>query len=436
VAALVEEASEAGNSLTPGGRRVMGVRRTADSVDASLSLVDVAWWERRMPASVSCVALLDGAVLSGDWDGMIECRSFDGELLWSCETSDRIGSFAIDQREDGTVLHATCGREVVRIDPEDGNEMWRVVLDGSADLSVPGPDGGVWVTSAVYEIELNDFIECSCTLLDAEGVVAGSVTFDERPWHIEAVPGGVMLGLGRPRSGILMLEMTEGGLVHSHIDLGDSPITCGISGRTRIVLGHADGCLTALKVEEGEVVSSRPFPEIGVGIETIDCTPEGLVVVGSEGRIRHLSSDGEEIWSCDLDHAAAPLADGPSLGDGEHSIWATAWSGIESRLVALDAVDGSILARFDEKTRFRTIAGDENRLAIGLDDGRVVLLDAEMLRRRSTSLDEAEENVDDGIDDSDEESEDAERDPLAGGLVDEEERRAAMRDRLRKLRGG
>ena len=472
-----------------------------------VNLTDVCWWERRLSTSISAVAMYGDSVLVGDWDGLVECWTFEGELKWRTKTIDRIGQFAfstepggaVDEVADGEevltddaagILYATAGRHLVRINPEDGEIIWSIGLDGSADSIEVTKDGSVWATSAVYDIELNDFIESACTLIDTSSEILGQAIFAERAWHIEVRGDSVLLGLGRPRGGFFIIRsdenceeksndlpndsgsevsdlaredgseagerVEEGGtgkqveeksekeelnnLTLEHHDLGDSPVTCGIAGRQKTILGHADGSLTA--IENGKKIKiSQPFKMRDGGIDGLVCTASGIATVDEAGAISHLATGQKDLWSSNLTNAEAPISEGPCLdSESSRAVWVTAWNGSEAVLASFGHNNGEQQTQFVESSRIRVLDYAANYLAVGFDDGRILLLERELLIKRlaaepSKNLDENDSNNDSkNILITKEDSAD-----LLAGLkpveVDENERRQAMRDRLKLLRG-
>jgi hypothetical protein len=452
-----------------------------------VNLTDVCWWERRLSTSISAVAMYGDSVLVGDWDGLVECWTFEGELKWRTKTIDRIGQFAFSAEQSGAIddgkggeeeqdeddvgfLYATAGRHLVRMNPEDGEIFWSIGLDGSADSIEVAKDGSVWTTSAVYDIELNDFIESACTLVDTSGEILGQAIFAERPWHIEVRDDTVLLGLGRPRGGFFILRPDENYQVKTsdsakedgnvagervekksekeeldrltleHYEVRDSPITCGIAGRKKTVLGHADGSLTAIGYGKKFKIS-QPFKMRDDGIDGLICTASGIATVDEAGFISHLTTGQEDLWSSKLTNAEAPISEGPCLDNSSsRAIWVTAWNGIESTLASYGHDDGEQQTQFVESSRIRVLDYATNYLAVGFDDGRILLLERELLIKRLAAG--PSKNIDENV--GIENSKDAlmvnrDSDDLLAGLkpaeIDENERRQAMRDRLKSLRG-
>lgn len=367
----------------------------------SRDLRSVAWFERRLEASTASILLLEDRLLAGDWDGHILCWDLEGDRLWSAGTSNRVSAMVTG----GDALFAVCGRDLVCLDLSTGGIRWTLELEGSSDLVACTPDGGTVVaTSSIFDLEMNDFLESTIWRCDGEGTLLRSDAIDERPWSISMRDDGVAtLALGRPRCGIVRAEAD--GLHHMPLEV-DAPATCGLAGRERNIIGHADGSLTA--IEDGLVREDELFPTQPGPIEALACTPHGLLVGvaiqtgavgagfgGATGLIRQYDADGRKRWQVetprgeDVEH----LSDGPDI-EGEAVAWSATWDGTTARLHLRSETDGRVHARFDLHARTQVMTGNATHLALGFADGEILLLEGELLNRRLASVDDGE--VDEG----------------------------------------
>ena len=343
----------------------------------------VAWFERSLDAGVSTLHLDQTRLVAGDWDGGIHCWDLLGEALWSAQTSNRVGDLAVG----GERMFAVCGRDLVCLDLAGGEIQWTVELEGSSDLVACTPDGDtVLATSSVFDIELNDFLESTLWRFDGEGNKVREDVITERPWSVEMRDDGVaLLGLGRPRCGLVRAELD--GLHHSLLPT-ESPVTCGLPGRTRTIIGHADGTLTC--IEDGVVLEEGPFPKQPGSIEALACTPDGLIVglnadTGA-GLARAYSADGRKRWIVETEpgRKIEHVIDGPEIGDS-NSVWIISWDGSTSVIEGCGELEGEGLIRFEEEVRVNAVIGDGENLVLGLADGSVFLLQGDLLNRRLTS---------------------------------------------------
>ena len=70
------------------------------------------------------------------------------------------------------------------------------------------------------------------------------IKFEEKPWFMEKENHKIILGIGRPRCGILTINK-EYDISHSRTD-GNSPVNMGIKTNVGFLLGHSDGSLTEI----------------------------------------------------------------------------------------------------------------------------------------------------------------------------------------------
>ncbi len=350
---------------------------------------DVAWFERSMNTSVSALHLTDTHLYAGDWNGLIYCWNLDGDEIWNAETNDRVAGFSLG----GNFLYAVSGRDLVCIEALSGEIHWVAELEGSSDLVDCTPDGKtVIATSSVFDIEVNDFMESKCWRYDSEGRSLRTDTLDERPWFIQMRSDGIAhLALGRPRCGMVRVDV-EG--LHWYPLPTNSPATCGLEGEQRVVIGHVDGTLTC--IDSGIVLEEGPFPNQPGSITKLDCTPNGLIVAvsiepgpigagfgGAEGLARAYNPDGYMRWQIEtpkgnnIEH----VIDGPDLNENP-SVWVASWDGVNSEITVHAELDGSEEARFKPESRVNVCVREQDYIAIGFDDGQVILIQSDLLVRR------------------------------------------------------
>ena len=340
----------------------------------TLAADSVAWMERRMPQSISAVHIDDSMILAGDWNGVIVAWNLEGEELWSADVGDRVTSFEIDSTDQD--IRCIAGREAMRINPIDGNILWRTEFDGSTDILSCANEGRCWISSSVYDIELNDFVVCAITHLDADGQILHRLEFDERPWSLHILPSGdIALGLGRPRGGLLILRPEGEILIQEHLDLGESPVCCGI-GQDEILLGHINGNMTEISID-GKLTSSQSITE-----ETIGCMAKksSCLLIGTTEGKAICYRDGNSAWSVDFGEEIEHIRI-----SNQERVWFSTWSGRNGAISFLEVESGKIIAHFTLSARLRDIAVHGGFTVIGMDDGRLLVLEEEMLTRRINS---------------------------------------------------
>ena len=301
----------------------------------------------------------------------------------------------------GDNLFAVCGRDIVCIDITSGDLRWDAELEGSSDLVACTPDGStILATSSIFDLEMNDFLESTFWRFNAEGELLRQDSIDERPWAIEMRSDGVaFLPLGRPRCG--MIRAAEDGLHHTPLPTG-SPATCGFTGESHMVIGHADGTLTA--VDDGMVMDDDTYTNQPGSIESISATEPGFLVAtsietgavgagfgGAEGIARAYNQKGGLLWQIEtplgrnIDHVTY----GPVI-DERISAWISSWDDRTSQTEVRSIPEGDTMLRIEMESRVNAIAGNPEYLAIGFDNGELYLLQGTLLTRRLESEDESE----------------------------------------------
>lgn len=336
-----------------------------------------AWFERQLATDVSCLALLaDDALVAGDWDGDLLCWSTEGEPRWSTKLPDRVS--AIVEGED--MLIVACGRDIACVDSTTGEVRWTAELEGSSDhIALNAEQELIVATSSVYDIELNDFLESTIWRLDLSGNLLRRDSIDERPWSLVLREDGVAeMALGRPRCGLLKADADGTRWVPLP---DDSPATCGINGRLRTVIGHANGAISC--IEDGFILDDSPYLPQSGPIEDMACISSGLLVaVAADGvtpsRARAYLREGAQLWELDAPRGVAV----ERVLDGPGAAWIGTWSGTASMLILMDADDGSPLGHAERDARITALAANERFAAVGFGDGHLFLFEAELLMRR------------------------------------------------------
>jgi WD40 repeat protein len=352
-------------------------------------LRELAWFERNIAAGVSALHLDDHRLIAGDWDGGIYCWDLEGEQLWHAQTNNRVSDFALG----GDYLFAVCGRDIVCLNLASGKICWDAELEGSSDLVACTPDGStILATSSIFDLEMNDFLESTFWRFNSEGDLIRQDSLDERPWSIEMRNDGVaFLPLGRPRCGMVRAEVD--GLHHTPLPT-NSPATCGFSGQPHMVIGHADGTLTA--IDDGMVMDDDTYTNQPGPIESISATEPGFLVAtsiepgvagagfGGEGSLaRAYDQKGELLWQVgtppgrNIEH----IVYGPVIANNT-SAWVSSWDNRTSVIEIRSIPDGNPVLRIEMKFRLNSIVGNSNYLAVGFDDGTVYLLEGDLITRR------------------------------------------------------
>ncbi|HII33714.1 MAG TPA: PQQ-binding-like beta-propeller repeat protein, partial [Candidatus Thalassarchaeaceae archaeon] len=173
-----------------------------------------------MSASCTAVSLKEGSIVAGSKDGLlISWLASTGEEVWRLSIEGPVSDIA---RSRGHVF-VTASSSLYAIDDSDGSILWKRELEGASDY-VLAVEGSIWATSSVYEIEVGDYTESSIWRFNLSGELGKRWVIPERSWFIGLSYGNVILGLGRPRCGVLSIDDDE--LEHFEVEDG-LPIVCG-----------------------------------------------------------------------------------------------------------------------------------------------------------------------------------------------------------------
>ena len=318
-----------------------------------MDLVQAAWMIRDLGQPVSALHIgEDASLIAGGWDGVLKKWDAEGTLLWDAQCEDRIESILVigDLVVVTAGLHITCVR--------DGEIQWSHALEGSADM-ITSFNGQIIATSSVYDIEHGDFMESGVWNFALDGELIEVNRMDEKPWFIHS-GSDLVIGLGRPKCGVLIGDKYQ--------DLAtESPVTCGVSGREKILFGHADGTISSI---DGTEVSKEES-----SIESLLCTEKGFVSALETGLLVARSSDSNELWT-------GPGSQITTQTVGFNNLhWCGRWQ-ITTGLVEVRDSNGKVLTSAST-SRPRVSNSSERRVGIGFDDGQVLVWEKELFERRS-----------------------------------------------------
>ncbi len=359
----------------------------------------VAWMERNLNSSISAVYIDDVKIIAGDWDGMMICWSRDGDKLWVSDLGDRIVGIRFSDKR--SMLWCIAGREAFGIDYDNGAIKWRIECDGSTDLLELDGEERAWLVSSVYDIELNDFIESTISLINSDGEVVQRHILDERPWTIQPISEGrSVFGLGRPRGGILELIESKGELEEIHDSNLDCPVLCGSNSKP-FFLGQTNGNI--LKINDDGAMKTSQFHEFETTIVNLENYGKGVIVCLDDQRIITIS----EVGTISSETRVRGDPEIVKLISEDGHFWASTLTDSGSILNLINEESG-IVVEIIAESRIRDFANANGITVVGLDDGRVIAIEQEMLRRR---IENEQNEQDDG-----------------------DEHRLQMREKLRLLR--
>jgi len=180
-------------------------------MNGSARLSDLASLVRSLKAPISAIAQDTSSFIVGDSEGTVSAWSvLDGAHLWSIEVEPSVSSIAVADN----IVAIAHGASITGINYDDGAVIWANSVEGACDL-VAFDEQSLWVTSSVYEIEIQDYVACRIMRIEPrQGLVEQSIPLASKAWTLDIFGRGCILGLGRPQPGIYTLQIGQDGLKH------------------------------------------------------------------------------------------------------------------------------------------------------------------------------------------------------------------------------
>ena len=327
-----------------------------------MDLNSCTWMVRELGEAVSCTLLLeDNSLLVGGWDGRIKYWSDEGDIIWEAQTPNRISSMVVQ----GECVYVTSGLHLVCLKQSNGEQVWDMALEGSAD-AVVSTATCILAVSSVYDIEHNDFIESAIWAISFEGELLQTHRMAERPWTLHTYNNGAIAGLGRPMNGYLVLD-ENGNILEQNKDWG-SPTICSTDGENP-VFGLADGSVCSLDGAQVHAMDSA--------ISNIVAKREIMLLADDQGRVVLLNDSKQ--WEANGNDVVA-ISFGFEINNHD-SCWLARWNGSQGALSVHSVESGVELASLHGH-RIHDIAFNGNRLAAGFENGQVYVWEKDLFQRR------------------------------------------------------
>jgi len=350
---------------------------------------------REIDGECGFVGVSNNFLFAGSRSGEVAC--------WSISNGAEIWRMLFD----GPCSDSDCNEELLFITESDsihavrmssGELKWSVKLEGSSDF-VRISNGFVWVTTSVYNFEIQDYSEGVIWQIDFEGKVRNRLETFGRAWSLSVQESQVVMGLSRPKCGYAIVS-EEHGIEYSKIE-GRHPVTIGNRGGVLpVVLGHSNGMVTEIVGHEVKSVahgdsSVRAIDYFGGWVAGLD---SGFVY----------SSEFFGSWSIDMHGVIDVVRFGPSLSGNGKAIWASSWKK-ESKIYLIDSSEGNVELELSHDSRIMSSFSIENVICLGDSSGCVYVIEENVLRRRFA---------------------------LPAKEISEEDRSSEMRRKIRGLRRG
>tara|TARA_S200000501_G_scaffold374714_1_gene424903 strand:- start:5 stop:1090 length:1086 start_codon:yes stop_codon:yes gene_type:complete len=338
------------------------------------SLIDYSSLVRKIEGECAFVVVSGELLVSGSKSGEVACWELNsGKEMWK----SRFEGPCSNADSDKGFLFFTESNRVHAILLSSGEEAWCVELEGSSDL-VRVSSECVWVTSSVYNFEIQDYSEGSVWKIDYSGEVRWREDTIGRAWSLSDFQGKAIMGLSRPKCGYAIAS--ESGI--EYLELEEiKPITagCQLDGGG-IVFGHSNGSVTEIY---GGVCSTVSIGDSA--IRAIDCR-SGWVVGLDSGVVS--TSDSLGSWKIESLDSIDVVSFGPSLDDTA-GIWYSSWNG-KAVIFLVDSSIGSLQLELSHGSRIVTCFASKDTICFGDISGCIHVIEKEVLRRRFGRLPERE----------------------------------------------
>ena len=330
---------------------------------------DLASFVRDLGSECTTLNMGDNFLLAGSKIGRITLWDTNtGQEKWTTEVEGPISDLGIDER-----IYLTASAELHAIDKENGAIEWSVDIGGSSDMI--GINGEkIFVTSSLYEIEVQDYTETTFLIFDKSGKLITSINFEEKPWFMGKQDRNIILGIGRPRCGILTVD-GEYDISHSRTD-GDSPVNMGIKTNNGFLLGHSNGSITEI---------------IDGGRKSIQCGNDSITAMNSAGFSWQVGDKNGNIFSSDgwrkkLGNRINAIV------EAKHHIWVSVISG-KNTVYLLDKKDGDIKHQFSHNNKIQLMELTDDNLAISDEEGKIMFFDMKTLDKRIKTVVEVSKDL-------------------------------------------
>jgi len=202
---------------------------------------------------------------------------------------------------------------------------------------------------------------------------------DEKTWHLYSNNNEVLLGLSRPKNGILMLQKDE----YKHLEIEDSPICCGYKN----IFGHSNGSISTFK--KGKVTNQKICDS---AISAITIQNDKMLISNEAGQL-YCNKKGNTIWEHYAEDVLSLLINVKST-DLE-LVFTSTRNDDGSTLFLLNSNDGTQILTSKSECSIRTSKGNGNMLLLGMDNGKIIIFEMDLLLRRFNQKNDSNE-IDEG----------------------------------------
>ena len=352
-------------------------------------LSEISSFVRDIDTECTILKLHKNFLIAGSHDGILNCWDIiSGIEKWNNHFEGPCSEIIIEQE----LIYLAEEGNVHCIDLDNGKSIWSKKIDGFSEF-IRIYDDHIWVGSSVYDLQISNYSESAIWKFNKKGELIKNVILKSKPWFFDVTGLGLFIGLSRPLCGYG--KINEMGIVEYYDLINKNPITTGISHEDNIFLGHSNGNVSSIgkKIEEYKNNKNIPVKDLEFH--------KGIIIGLESGEIY-----SENDWEVDLKRELDVLSRAPS-NDGIDYLWASTW-GNKSKIFSINNNSGSIEFCVEHSSRIRRINYSNDFLALGDSEGKIFLIENNVLQRRLKSNPEE---------------------------IKIDEKRALLRERLRRLRG-
>ena len=331
---------------------------------------DLASFVRDLGSECTTLNINQSYLVAGSKLGRIKLWEINnGQVKWSLDVEGPISDLEIAEK-----IYLTASADLHAIDMESGALEWSRNIEGSSDL-IEIDEDTIFVTSSLYEIEIQDYTESTLFKFNKKGELIKSINFEEKPWFMKKHNGKIVLGIGRPRCGFLTID-NENKILHTQTK-GNSPVNMGIKTNTGFLLGHSDGTITEMNGDKCEYIQCG-----NDSITAMFSTNISWQVGDSKGCL--FSSYG---WKVDLEGKIS------SIVETEDYIWVSTISK-NTTIHLLEKENGSVKYQFSHNNEIQLMKLLHYNLAISDEEGKIMFFDTRTLDKRIKSKSDSDQNID------------------------------------------
>lgn len=352
-------------------------------------LSEISSFIRDIGTECTILKLHKNFLIAGSHDGILNCWDvISGMEKWSNYFEGPCSEIIIEQE----LIYLAEEGNVHCIDLDNGKSIWNNKIDGFSEF-IKTYNGHVWVGSSVYDLQISNYSESAIWKFNKKGELVENVMLKSKPWFFDVTDLGLFIGLSRPLCGYGKID--EMGVIEYYDLINKTPITTGVSNEHNIFLGHSNGNVSSIGNKIKEYKNSKNIPVKDLEFH------KGIIIGLESGEIY-----SENNWEVDLKRELDVISRAPS-NDGIDYLWASTWED-KSKIFSIDNNSGDIEFCVEHSSRIRRINCCNDFLALGDSEGKIFLIENNVLQRRLKSSPEE---------------------------IKIDEKRALLRERLRQLRG-